>query len=189
MRRVDALATGEIFYQGRPCPHGHVGVRYSTSGGCVDCVKAHTARAVGAGYFRQHYHKNPEEIRQKQELYRTNNREAYSGYAKRWGKSNPDKLNAIKRANKAKRRCSLEVGMARGMMGNWVKNQDKVCFYCGSECASNFQVDHFVPLTKGGAHLLGNLRIACKTCNLRKSAKLPNVWIEEIHPHQWLGGP
>lgn len=35
------------------------------------------------------------------------------------------------------------------------------------------QIDHVKPVSKGGSHMLANLRPACKACNLSKAAKWP----------------
>lgn len=40
MTRSEAAARGEKTYQGKPCPRGHDGERYVTSGGCVHCGRA-----------------------------------------------------------------------------------------------------------------------------------------------------
>jgi hypothetical protein len=48
------------------------------------------------------------------------------------------------------------------------------CIYCGGP----FQhLDHFVPLSRGGAHGLSNLVPSCQLCNLRKHDKLPTEWL------------
>jgi hypothetical protein len=44
--RIDANAAGASTYEGRPCRHGHGGLRYVASGGCVIC-----AREAGAKYY------------------------------------------------------------------------------------------------------------------------------------------
>lgn len=44
------------------------------------------------------------------------------------------------------------------------------CAECG---ASDTQIDHRMPLSKGGAHALENLQMLCVTCNARKCAWLP----------------
>jgi len=49
------------------------------------------------------------------------------------------------------------------------------CYLCGRVIPmGSRQVDHVMPLSKGGAHLSSNLEIACAHCNLSKNAKHPN---------------
>lgn len=49
-----------------------------------------------------------------------------------------------------------------------------LCFYCKTRPATT--VDHFVPLARGGFHVLENLRSACQPCNSAKGANLPHEW-------------
>ena len=55
------------------------------------------------------------------------------------------------------------------------KNQkgQYVCQECGLTAANRvpFQVDHIVPMNKGGKSTLDNLQILCRSCNARKSDK------------------
>ena len=37
--RLSAAKRGEIKYQGRQCAENHGGIRYTSNGLCVDCVK------------------------------------------------------------------------------------------------------------------------------------------------------
>jgi hypothetical protein len=37
--RKRAAQAGEKFFTGKICKHGHQGLRYTSSGGCVDCTK------------------------------------------------------------------------------------------------------------------------------------------------------
>lgn len=43
------------------------------------------------------------------------------------------------------------------------------CVYCGSK--DNLQIDHIIPVSKGGATVLGNLETLCESCNSEKGAK------------------
>ena len=53
VRRM-AEANGEWKYQGTPCKHGHGGLRYSSTGRCVDCnACAYVPVADRAGYVVQ----------------------------------------------------------------------------------------------------------------------------------------
>jgi hypothetical protein len=37
--RLSAAKDGAWTYQGRPCKHGHKGIRYTSNGQCKDCVR------------------------------------------------------------------------------------------------------------------------------------------------------
>jgi 5-methylcytosine-specific restriction endonuclease McrA len=53
--------------------------------------------------------------------------------------------------------------------------------YCCAYCSGPFEeVDHAIPLARGGAHCLANLRPACRACNRRKSAKPFGAWLREV---------
>lgn len=50
-----------------------------------------------------------------------------------------------------------------------------VCHYCGTKDGP-FQIDHVVPVSRGGNHGLSNLVVACQWCNCSKGDKLLNEW-------------
>lgn len=56
------------------------------------------------------------------------------------------------------------------------------CQACGRETPQELrgttsprapELDHFIPLSKGGSHTWANVRCTCKRCNLRKGSKHP----------------
>lgn len=48
------------------------------------------------------------------------------------------------------------------------------CRYCGSPLeAAEIEIDHVVPIAKGGPSNLANLVVACRDCNGRKGT---NIW-------------
>jgi len=49
----------------------------------------------------------------------------------------------------------------------WKKSKG-FCWYCGRELASVFDVDHMIPISRGGTDEIGNLFPSCKSCNTRK---------------------
>lgn len=52
------------------------------------------------------------------------------------------------------------------------------CLYCGCHLEDADKVlDHMDPLSKGGAHDISNLVVACKKCNTRKAAKEFIQWL------------
>ena len=47
------------------------------------------------------------------------------------------------------------------------------CFYCFNEFED---VDHFIPLSRGGKHCWSNIVPSCKSCNHSKADKMPWDW-------------
>lgn len=51
------------------------------------------------------------------------------------------------------------------------------CYYCGVRVPTeDIHFDHVLALSKGGAHSIGNICVACKTCNLKKATNLIEDW-------------
>ena len=53
--------------------------------------------------------------------------------------------------------------------------QEGRCFYCDRR-SEFMEVDHFVPLSRGGSNWISNIVWACRNCNRRKTNKLPWEW-------------
>ena len=51
------------------------------------------------------------------------------------------------------------------------------CVYCGKDCKPT--LDHFIPISRGGAECLSNLVPACKSCNSSKKANDPKEWFQQ----------
>jgi hypothetical protein len=49
------------------------------------------------------------------------------------------------------------------------------CRYCGS-IETELNIDHIIPKSKGGNHILSNLTIACKSCNSSKGVFSIDEW-------------
>jgi len=48
------------------------------------------------------------------------------------------------------------------------------CAYCGCQ-ANKLQMDHVIPISRGGRHTIQNAVPACGSCNTRKGTKEPSV--------------
>lgn len=116
---------------------------------------------------------NADAIREYGRKYRKANLEAMALYRENWKANNPETYIAIVASDNARRRTLEKDGVSARALSAWIKSTDKICFYCKIPCELNFHVDHFVPLARGGAHALANLRIACPSCNFSKNARDP----------------
>lgn len=97
---------------------------------------------------------------------------------KRWRIKNWEKVLARQLTRRAAIEAASDIERAQiERWFRWKRLPEVVCYWC-KETFSPRQchADHVMPLSRGGKHELSNLVIACSTCNLRKSATLPDVW-------------
>ena len=122
-------------------------------------------------YDRRHRLANRDEIRAKD---RARNRARYAAdpaaaqrYLKEWRRRNPEKSHAYVRAATIKRRRAA--GGQSFTAAEWLAllaHHDGSCAYCG--CKILIEIDHRIPLTRGGSNLIDNILPACRRCNRRK---------------------
>ena len=73
------------------------------------------------------------------------------------------------------------------------KRDGRICQICGTD-EGEMHIDHIISRKSGGDHSLDNLRVLCKSCNLRKGAlndgvflartATPPVFLDYISPMQ-----
>lgn len=51
------------------------------------------------------------------------------------------------------------------------------CAYCGGPFE---ELDHYVPVSKGGSHTLDNVRPSCTKCNAAKKDSSPDAWVASL---------
>jgi 5-methylcytosine-specific restriction endonuclease McrA len=133
--------------------------------------KAHRekARATSAAWRTA----NPEWHQTNQERWRAipANRQSMRERARAFRLADP-----VRRAEYGRRRHALKLSCSAGVI-----TSDQLmaklaywgfrCWMCGS--ADKLEIDHVKPLSRGGAHVLCNLRPACAPCNNKKRAKWP----------------
>jgi hypothetical protein len=138
-------------------------------------------------YDRQKYQENPHKVLDKNKRWRENNSEKQRRMSrdyylrnqdrikdnvKRWHKSNPDKRRVHRDVRRARMRNS-EGRYTSADVQLQYKAQNGNCWWCGSPVGSDYQVDHRIPLAKGGSNTAGNIVIAHPLCNARKQDKMP----------------
>ena len=109
--------------------------------------------------------------------YREENREKIAERHRRYRKRNPEKTRVYSLNRRSRKRKAKGAHTSQDIKSLY-EGQAGKCWYCACDVGDDFHVDHFIPLSKGGSNDVGNLRIACPTCNLSKNAS---------HPHDWDG--
>lgn len=91
---------------------------------------------------------------------------------RRWRKNNPDRHIEIQGRRRSRKERSQVIPLTRQMLAERMEYFGNKCWMCGGafEC-----IDHVKPISKGGPHILANLRPACNRCNGSKSNKWEGV--------------
>lgn len=110
------------------------------------------------------------------------NTERVVALARRWIQANPDKYLEIQKRGRALRRqrAATAAGgpfVAERYVGR-VALYSGMCAYCDRARAT--ELDHGIPLSRGGGNWPANVYPACVPCNRRKHAK--KLWSEWVPP-------
>jgi 5-methylcytosine-specific restriction endonuclease McrA len=57
-----------------------------------------------------------------------------------------------------------------------LKSQNSKCWHCGEKLSRKYEVDHLIPLARGGSNRAENIVISCRHCNRSKRDKLTQEW-------------
>ena len=90
--------------------------------------------------------------------------EVYKQKEKDRMKANGNKIIRANRFKASKRKISIK---------EWARLRQGKCTYCGQPGG---EVDHIIPLARGGSHSIGNLTSSCRKCNSSKGMKLLIEW-------------
>lgn len=147
---------------------------------CRNCRRAHRN-----GYVRRYDAASPREARERRARWVEKYPDRMNAARLAWAEAHPEQVRAISRA--AKRRHpeanrsyvrARKVRMKRLATGSFSPTEllQRLAYY-GNRCwmcsAPATCIDHVKPISKGGGHLLCNLRPACRRCNSSKGAQWP----------------
>lgn len=107
---------------------------------------------------------------------RKNNPEIYRAKRRAYLAANPDKAREWARSRGRRKNGRLPRGSVKALL----VMQKYKCAICNVAVKLKFHVDHIVPLALGGEHSKKNIQILCPSCNVRKSAKDPISYMQEL---------
>lgn len=128
---------------------------------CKKCVKEK---------YSNWRNKNLEYDLERKKIWRNNNLEYDKKRKAKWSSENLDK----RRMSYHKRNIKLKENIFYISEKEIKKLLNSNCFYCGS--SDNIQIDHVIPISKGGRHSIGNIVPACRSCNASKCDKYLIEW-------------
>lgn len=167
-------------------------VKSGLSASCRKCQSEYQKSRTASGYLKSLY-SDPVKRLRRNELSRN------------WKRENKDTLRELdaKRQRLKRENCREEVrvygrvasSLRRSRVaeaeGSFTKNdidniyrlQNGKCAYfksCHNSLDNGYQIDHIVPLSKGGTNWPRNLQLTCQPCNGSKNAKDPIEFSREL---------
>jgi hypothetical protein len=172
--RYQAQLLGQTHYMAdKPCKRGHLALRITNTGTCVECrkllekVRYYANPQKTKAQVAKKYRKNAEKIKARRKKAYLANVEAERAVAKlrsrEWRKKNPAHRNALKRKYVADK---------RNQTPKWADLNTIVAFY--KACPPGYHVDHELPLRGkfvSGLHVVENLQYLPAIENMRKNNK------------------
>lgn len=123
---------------------------------------------------------NKSKVEDSQRKYRDANRERRNAYHSEYRKINREKMiNYVVKRSRIVKEGTITVGLFTLLL----REQGGNCPGCLNPLQSNTHMDHYLPLKLGGKHEDSNIQLLCAACNLKKNAKHPERWLEEITHH------
>jgi len=127
---------------------------------------------VRAKYSQRWRQANPGKAAESKRAYRSDpeNKSAELEQKRIWSRKNKEKARLYAANRRARKRNSDKAMVTES---DFAQLYSKPCIYCGNKSE---QIDHVVPLARGGRHAIGNLAPACTSCNQSKGSKLIVEW-------------
>ena len=120
---------------------------------------------------KKYYDKHRSRLIEYTKQYNLENKEKISQYLKEYRKTENGKTSA--KNHSMNRRLQKKIGSIKTKELKEFLLKKTKCYWCEKNLKDNFHIDHYIPLSKGGAHSIDNLVLSCHSCNLKKSNKDP----------------
>lgn len=125
-------------------------------------------------YAREYHKLNLETRMRQQREFRARTIETRLAYSRAYYRAHSDVFKEAARARKQKIRGATVVPFTSGQLLDRLSMFGGKCWMCKCPLTrKNQHIDHVKPISKGGPHMLANLRPACASCNLSKGDRWP----------------
>jgi 5-methylcytosine-specific restriction endonuclease McrA len=124
------------------------------------------------------YAANRERKLAKNAEWRAANLQRFNEAGAAWRAANPDRLAAYtKKYRDLRASAPGSEYTTDALIAARVQTYGGLCFYCGDQAT---EVDHRIPLSRGGSHWPANIVPACRSCNARKGTGDVHTLIERL---------
>lgn len=125
-------------------------------------------------------------VRQIRKQWYADNTAHHQALVRGWRERNIDRSRQLGREKQRLRRVrkaanAVNTVTERDLMRQRQRQHDE-CFYCLAALGGAGQVEHVLPVSRGGSESVGNLVLACRSCNLSKKDLTVMEWRMSLRP-------
>jgi 5-methylcytosine-specific restriction endonuclease McrA len=124
-------------------------------------------------HMRRYRAENPEKVRESKHAYYERNRETILAKSKARYEAKREEI-LVKAHEGAVRRRGAPGQLTRAAIRARFEFYGNKCAYCG--WPEDLEVEHVIPISRGGANWPANIRPACLPCNRSKATKKLSEW-------------
>lgn len=128
---------------------------------------------------KEWYIKHPEAKRASENRYRNKHPDRCTESNQRWLDNNPLKRREYSGRRRI-RHTEAEGIYTSSDIDVLLKTQKGLCWWCGVKLKGKYEIDHRIPLSRGGSNWPNNICLTCRRCNRSKSDKLPHEWSNRL---------
>lgn len=131
-------------------------------------------------YLRAWRKANRDKVRKLNRRWYLANRERARAKAAEYQKQHPDQVNEYSRRRHAKKKGVSVAAIRQEDLSSLLLAQGGRCRYCKAMLGRDKELDHRIPISRGGAHALENVCWACRDCNRRKGVRPESEFLSEL---------
>ena len=124
---------------------------------------------------KKRYERDKEKALESNRKWHEANIEHHRELNRQWSKNNPEAARALVARRRA-RLLEADGFYTKDDIFRMIDEQGGLCPACNADLANGYNVDHVIPVSRGGSNYPDNLQLLCPTCNRSKSNKLPHEW-------------
>jgi 5-methylcytosine-specific restriction endonuclease McrA len=128
-------------------------------------------------YRRQWREKNKDKKSAQDAQWQRDNPDRVKQRNRRWQEKNKDAVRSFTRNYRAKKRAAEGFHTGEDIKALFDRQRGLCACGCGASIESGYDVDHIIPVSRGGDNWPSNLQLLTPTCNKSKNDKTMEEWM------------
>lgn len=137
---------------------------------CKNCEKKYIDKTNRRNYEKRYWNKNIDKRKLKSFRFNSKIENKIKAHEKRKKRYYDNNFILNRHINDLKRRLKNKYPIDKNYLKYLIENQLN-CYYCGKELLNKYEIEHKIPVSKGGNNSNNNIVLSCMKCNRQKGNK------------------